>query len=37
METGLWALYAAVSFVLLLDAWVVVGDWRAHRRERHAH
>ena len=37
MEAGLWIVYLAVSFVLLLGVLVIASDWRAHHRERHAH
>ncbi len=37
MEAGLWVLYAAVSFVIILDLIALLGDWKARRQERHAH
>ena len=37
MELGLWVLYLAAGFVLLLGVLALLGDWKARRREHHAH
>lgn len=37
MNSGIWFVYAAAAFVLLLALFSIFGDWHNRRRQRRAH